>query len=399
MYCKYCGKKIDDDSIFCSHCGKKVVSSETKVLDDVFISSEENEEKEIIMLPSYKKQMPCYNQGKYTIRYNVMPVKSLIEAGYDFKIFCADPDDPSLTITINGEEEHIHRFFCRIDTPEGKSEASAFEISLQRHLDADYEEGDYDIDDDNDWLWQPTIVIDNLLIGRENYHPKVSFGFTENEVVKSRLRLFRKEEYEYGKYLFFDTETIDLAYNLDAPTKRFSVWPRLLQLSWIITDNEGLIIKKEDYIISPDYEDEYWEISEEAMSVHGITESKAIQQGVNIKKVLSKFLDDLNQCNCVVAHNSKFDKGVVGAELYRLFGEDILSEKETICTMEGTTDLLKIPDPDSCYEYYKYPKLQELYHSLFGKDFDNAHDALSDTQACVDCFWELRRRGYYIGNY
>lgn len=395
MYCKYCGNKIDDDSIFCSHCGKKVVSFETKDLDNIIISSEENEAKDNISLPSFWKQMPCCNQGKYAIRYNVMPVMSLIKAGYDLQIFCADHDIPSSTITIDDKEEHFHRFFCRIDTPEGESVASAFDTSLQLHLDADYAEGDFD-DESNDLLWQPTIVADNLLIGKENYHPKDSFGFMDDNLVKSRLKIFRKE---YGKFLFFDTETTDLAYDLDVPTSSFSVWPRLLQLSWIITDEEGAVIKKENYIVSPDYEEEYWEISKEAMVVHGITESMAIQQGVNIKIVLSKFLDDLNQCNCVVAHNSKFDKGVVGAELYRLFKEDILSKKETICTMEGTTDLLKIPNPESDYKHYKYPKLQELYHFLFDKNFDNAHDALSDAQACLECFWELRKRGYYICNY
>lgn len=24
MYCKYCGKKISDDSMFCEHCGSKL---------------------------------------------------------------------------------------------------------------------------------------------------------------------------------------------------------------------------------------------------------------------------------------------------------------------------------------------------------------------------------------
>lgn len=27
MYCKYCGKQIDDDSRFCNHCGKPLVET------------------------------------------------------------------------------------------------------------------------------------------------------------------------------------------------------------------------------------------------------------------------------------------------------------------------------------------------------------------------------------
>ena len=30
MYCKYCGKKIDNDSIFCSYCGKNISSKIAK---------------------------------------------------------------------------------------------------------------------------------------------------------------------------------------------------------------------------------------------------------------------------------------------------------------------------------------------------------------------------------
>ena len=38
------------------------------------------------------------------------------------------------------------------------------------------------------------------------------------------------------------------------------------------------------------------------------------------------------------------------------------------------------------------PKLQELHRKLFGCDFDNAHDALSDIRATEKCFWEMRKR-------
>ena len=42
---------------------------------------------------------------------------------------------------------------------------------------------------------------------------------------------------------------------------------------------------------------------------------------------------------------------------------------------------------------YKYPKLQELYRKLFGKEFEDAHDALCDTEATEKCFWELKKQG------
>lgn len=33
MYCKYCGKPIDDDSAFCSHCGKQISETEKSIIE------------------------------------------------------------------------------------------------------------------------------------------------------------------------------------------------------------------------------------------------------------------------------------------------------------------------------------------------------------------------------
>ena len=44
---------------------------------------------------------------------------------------------------------------------------------------------------------------------------------------------------------------------------------------------------------------------------------------------------------------------------------------------------------------FKRPTLQELHFKLFKKYFDKAHDALADTQACMKCFFELKRLGNY----
>lgn len=38
---------------------------------------------------------------------------------------------------------------------------------------------------------------------------------------------------------------------------------------------------------------------------------------------------------------------------------------------------------------FRYPSLRRLYRTLFGNDFDNAHDALADTQACMNCFFRM----------
>lgn len=40
---------------------------------------------------------------------------------------------------------------------------------------------------------------------------------------------------------------------------------------------------------------------------------------------------------------------------------------------------------------FRYPSLRRLHRTLFGFEFDNAHDALADTQACLNCFFEMCR--------
>lgn len=68
------------------------------------------------------------------------------------------------------------------------------------------------------------------------------------------------------RYCFFDTETAGLPKNFSAPTTDVDNWPRLVQLSWILTDE-----RKEVFIIRPDG----FTIPEEASNVHGITTERA----------------------------------------------------------------------------------------------------------------------------
>ncbi len=50
MYCKYCGKQIDDDSCYCRHCGKNVLS---KAIDETKSLSNESEVDQYIYLASH----------------------------------------------------------------------------------------------------------------------------------------------------------------------------------------------------------------------------------------------------------------------------------------------------------------------------------------------------------
>ena len=115
--------------------------------------------------------------------------------------------------------------------------------------------------------------------------------------------------------------------------------------------------------------------------------------GINIPmkaddfEVIKQFETDFASATYIVGHNVEFDKRIVGAEMIRLGKNDIMDSKKSFCTMKSSINLCKIPG----YNGYKYPKLQELYKKLFAKEFEIAHDAMSDIEATKECFWELKK--------
>lgn len=186
-------------------------------------------------------------------------------------------------------------------------------------------------------------------------------------------------------YLFFDTETTGLPRNYKAPSTDTSNWPRLVQLSWITQDENGNTITTGNYIIKPDG----FTIPTQASDVHGITTSRALQEGIPLQNALEMILEDAKYAKVLVGHNVGFDVKVLGCECYRTYGKDPICHMGTIDTMIAATDYCAIPG----YYGFKWPKLQELHTKLFGYEFEDAHDSSADIAATAKCFWELKRIG------
>jgi DNA polymerase III epsilon subunit-like protein len=113
--------------------------------------------------------------------------------------------------------------------------------------------------------------------------------------------------------LFFDTETTGLPRNWKAPVTDVNNWPRMVQLAYQFYDANGNKISGADYIIKPDG----FTISAEVSKVHGITNERAIREGVPVRIVLQEFNNLINQTSLLVAHNMSFDSKIVGAEFIR----------------------------------------------------------------------------------
>ncbi len=186
-------------------------------------------------------------------------------------------------------------------------------------------------------------------------------------------------------YLFFDTETTGLPKNYQAPLDDFLNWPRIVQIAWMLFDEEGNNWGSYCYIIRPDG----FIIPEEAAKIHRVTQERAMAEGVPLDEVLIKFLADVQSASYLVAHNIDFDEKIVGSEILRRNFTNHVSASEKICTMKSSVDFCRIPSPRGGY---KWPNLTELYTKLFNTGFPEAHDALVDVEACAKCFFELKRR-------
>ena len=184
-------------------------------------------------------------------------------------------------------------------------------------------------------------------------------------------------------YLFFDTETTGVPKNWKAPITNFENWPRIVQIAWIVTDAIGNVILRNEYIIKP----VGFTIPKDASDVHGITTEYAIKFGVSLEEVLIKFEEHCIISNYIIAHNISFDSKVIGSEFLRILSRNPTTRLDHLCTMINSTNFCKIPGNYG----YKWPKLSELHIKLFGKDFEGAHNALSDIEATVKCFWEMRK--------
>ncbi len=184
-------------------------------------------------------------------------------------------------------------------------------------------------------------------------------------------------------YLIFDTETTGLPKNWDAPLEDLDNWPRLVQLAWQVHDKYGKLVSAQNFIVKP----EGFTIPFNAEKVHGISTKRALAEGHDLEKVLDIFTEDLAKAEVTIGHNIEFDNNIVGAEYLRCEKENHVGAKESIDTKDEATDFCAIPGGKG--GKFKWPTLTELHQKLFGKAFEDAHDAAYDVDATSRCFFGL----------
>ena len=190
------------------------------------------------------------------------------------------------------------------------------------------------------------------------------------------------------RYLFLDTETTGLPTKRSDPLIHPENWPRMVQIAWILCDDQGSILDEQTHIVYPDG----YIIPDIVARIHGITTERAQIEGEPLHDVLSGFTDAVLQSELIIGHNIEFDRGVIAAEYTRTDQIAHIHSRSYFCTMKKTAEICKILYP-SGKTGHKWPKLGELHQNLFSSPFEGAHDALADVRACFRCYFELKRRG------
>ena len=140
-------------------------------------------------------------------------------------------------------------------------------------------------------------------------------------------------------FLIFDTETTGLPKRDNAPISEVDNWPRVVQLAWQLHDETGELLEHHNLMIRPDG----FEIPYSAEKVHGISTAMALQKGLPLRSVLERFNDALIKAQYLIGHNIRFDINALGAEFIRGSFQTGFMDKMQICTMESTTEHLKLP--------------------------------------------------------
>lgn len=186
--------------------------------------------------------------------------------------------------------------------------------------------------------------------------------------------------------LFYDTET----------TSKIATQARIVQIGALVLDDDGNELERLDVLVKQDAP-----IPPETIEIHGKTDAMCAEKGIPLAEALTRFKNLYDNVDFIVGHNSiAYDNTVIESEFKRIGinfkfkkinekGVEVF-EKPNFDTMPLYKDIVKCPPTEkqlaAGFTAYKVPKLDEAYEFVFGKGFDNAHDALSDVIATADLF-------------
>lgn len=157
----------------------------------------------------------------------------------------------------------------------------------------------------------------------------------------------------------------------------------MVQVSWIIHNAQRELVEKRDfYIANTDFE-----LSVEAVKLHGIDSDKLKRLGVDREVALRTLKNDMQRYEAlIVGHFIQFDLQLLQREFERIGMDNPFIGLPTCCTMQASAMVGDHP-------FRKFYKLEELYAFFFGHTDRNWHNAAEDAEATAKCFYRLYDQG------
>ena len=180
----------------------------------------------------------------------------------------------------------------------------------------------------------------------------------------------------------FDCETTGLVPKDKITKENVAYFPHIVSLSWVLYDTEDseTLVEKDEVVTCA--------IPIKNSFIHHITDEISAK-GIPLECALNDFIDDATGADLVVAHNLSFDSKMIEVSLYRLGRQLDYNKFKRIPSHCSMMSNIKFCGLRNKYGL-KFPKLQELYVKLFGEEFENAHNSLADTKACLKCYLKLK---------
>jgi DNA polymerase-3 subunit epsilon len=192
--------------------------------------------------------------------------------------------------------------------------------------------------------------------------------------------------------LFFDTETTGLP-NFKARSAD-PIQPHLVQLALIIAADDGTEVSATSVIVKPDG----WTIPADVTAIHGISQERAMDEGIPEAAAVGMFLVNQGQCAVRAAHNESFDRRIMRIAMTRASMErdfiEMVEKRESFCTCNAAKPIINLQPTERMraagFNGAKPPKLEECIRHFFGEELPGAHDALIDARAAARLYFHLQ---------
>ncbi len=195
------------------------------------------------------------------------------------------------------------------------------------------------------------------------------------------------------KIMVFDTETTRLP--LWKEPSEHPGQPHLCQFTAVLVDGlSGQELDYVDMLIRPDG----WTIPDEVSKIHGISQARALEEGLPEKAAVSQFLRLTGEADLVVGFGVAFDMRIMRIAMLRAGVSKaacdlLMSDMQTRCVMQQATPIAKIPPTDKMMatgrKTFKQPNLGEAVRAILGEEMDDAHDARVDVLYTVRLYFHL----------